>query len=255
MSDSRFERASADAAPAARLRARLAADDPLIWVTAGDSVAQGARWTAGQRDYAQLLEERVRFELERSSDVFCRTAVSGWRIGDVFDSLDSLDRLRPDIVSIGVGINDANLGPAHQAAFRRTYQEVLTHLSSRDTLVIVQVPNTVQTSAEPVLRDSLPSYVESIREIGRRSSALVVDHFQVWSDAGDSANAEWMADSLHPNARGHRVLARTLFEACDLWDEAAACCQLTVVEPFAGRPQPEHPRPRLQRPNPLSAGS
>lgn len=219
------DRASTEAAPAVRLRARLAADDPVGWVIAGDSVAQGARWTAGHRDYAQLLEERVRFELGRGGDVFCRTAVSGWRIDDVFGDLARLDRLRPDIVSIGVGLNDARLGPSNHASFCRTYERVLAHLGSRGALVIVQLPNTVLASAEPILRESLPGYAESIRELGHGSGALVVDHFQVWSDAIDSA--EWMADSLHPNALGHRVLAHTLFKACDLWDEAAPCCQLT----------------------------
>lgn len=239
MSDSRHAHASTGAAPVARLRALLTADRPLTWVTAGDSIAQGARWTEGHRDYAQLLEERVRFELGRSGDIFCRTAVSGWRVSDVFDTLDTLDRLQPDIVSIGVGVNDATLGPANHAAFCHTYQKVLTHLTSRDTLVIVQVPNTVLADAEPVLRESLPTYVDSIREIARRSNALVVDHFQVWSDAIHSADTEWMADSLHPNARGHRVLARTLFEACGLWDEAAECCQLTMVSPSAAAPPRE----------------
>jgi len=218
------------------LRALLAAPDPLVWVTAGDSIAQGARWTDGQRDYAQLLEERVRYELARTADVFARTAVSGWRISDVYSAIGQLDRLAPDIVSIGVGVNDATLGADGLGEFCRTYQAVLDRLHARGVLVILQLPNTVQPSAEHTLRRSIPDYAESMREMGHRSGALVVDHFRTWSNAGKPATENWMADHLHPNGRGHLVLARTLFQACGLWDQTSACCQLIASEPFPPPP-------------------
>lgn len=204
----------------------LASGSPLTWVTAGDSVAQGARWTAGARDYAQLLEERVRYELGRPGDTFARTAVSGWRITDVLGGIEHVDRLAPDVVLLGVGLNDAKLGTAGLPGFTRSYQEAVEHLRARGALVLVQTPNAVRPDAHATLRACLPAYVDAIRTLGERCGAAVVDHHRVWSERGDGqAPGRWMADPTHPNAHGHRVMARTLFEECGLWDEASECCR------------------------------
>ncbi|WP_329373496.1 Gfo/Idh/MocA family oxidoreductase [Streptomyces sp. NBC_00669] len=222
---------------AAALAALLTADRPLTWVTAGDSVAQGARWTAGERDYAQILEERVRYELARHRDVFARTAVSGWRARDVADTLARITRLAPDVVSLGVGLNDAKLGPDHLADFSRTLREVIARLRSAGALVLLQLPNPVRPDAPPEQIAPLPDFVEAMREAGQATGSVVVDHYTPWLRAGDGwAPARWMGDSTHPNGRGHRVMAGAILRAAGAWDDASECCALgTAATP---RPVP-----------------
>ncbi|SFF30734.1 Lysophospholipase L1 [Actinacidiphila alni] len=218
------------AAPAAALSGLLAADRPLTWVIAGDSVAQGARWTAGERDYAQHLEERVRYELARYADAFTRTAVSGWRTGDVAGTLDRVTRPEPDIVSLGIGLNDTKLGPAHLADFDRGLRDVVARLRSAGALVLLHLPNPVRPQAPPELIGPLPEYVAAMRAVGRDTGCVVVDHYTPWTGAGDGwAPAAWMGDPIHPNGRGHKVMAGTLLRTLGLWDDASECCALTVA--------------------------
>ena len=47
----------------------FAAEKPVKWLFAGDSITHGALHTFGQRDYAQLFNERVRYEMGRPQDV------------------------------------------------------------------------------------------------------------------------------------------------------------------------------------------
>lgn len=216
--------------------ALLADDRPLTWVTAGDSVAQGARWTAGERDYAQLLEERIRYELTRYEDVFARTAVSGWRARDVADTLSRITRLAPDVVLLGIGLNDTKLGPDHLTAFDRTLRDVITHLQSAGALVLLQLPNPVRPDAPPELIAPLPGYVAAMRAAGLATGCVVVDHHTPWLRAGDGwAPAAWMGDSTHPNGRGHRVMAGTILRAVDAWDDASECCALSTAAQLPDR--------------------
>lgn len=216
--------------------ALLTADRPLTWVIAGDSVAQGARWTAGERDYAQILEERVRYELARYRDVFARTAVSGWRTRDVADALSRIIRLAPDVVSLGIGLNDAKLGHDHLADFDQGLRDVVARLRSAGALVLLQLPNPVRPDASPEQIQTLPDFVEVMRTVGRDTGSVVVDHYTPWLSAGDGwAPAAWMGDHTHPNGRGHRVMAGTVLRALGAWDDASECCALSTAAQLPAR--------------------
>lgn len=75
--------------------AALQSSDPIRWSTIGDSIAQGAHWTGAERDYVQLLEERVRYELTRYGDSFVRWAVSGATTEDTLGRLPAALALSP----------------------------------------------------------------------------------------------------------------------------------------------------------------
>ncbi len=219
---------SESAADAASVLDRVASG-PRVWLTAGDSVAQGARWTAGARDWAQLLEERVRYELGRSDDVFVRTAASGWRTADVLAGLPAVRRWRPDVVLLGVGLNDAKYGgEGYLPRFRGDFGRLLDQLGAGGATVVVQSPNRVRPEADAILIHWLPAYAAAIVETAADRGVAIVDHYGAWGVRGRWAPAEWMADPIHPSGTGHRVMARTLFTACGLWDPASECCRLTI---------------------------
>ncbi|MFD7160654.1 SGNH/GDSL hydrolase family protein [Kribbella sp. NPDC059898] len=209
------------------VEAALRSDEPIRWSTIGDSIAQGAHWTGAERDYVQLLEERVRYELTRYGDSFVRWAVSGANTEDTLGRLPAALDLAPDLVVIGVGTNDAKAGADGVAAFAERYNTLLTTILDTGALVVAQTPTAVLRTCRYNLGDHLPAYADTIRTVAADHDVLLVDHFAQWTTAGDGwAPAEWMADPTHPGGRGHRVIARTLFESLGLYAADSACCRL-----------------------------
>ncbi|HET6741509.1 MAG TPA: SGNH/GDSL hydrolase family protein [Kribbella sp.] len=209
------------------IQAVLQSEAPIRWSTIGDSIAQGAHWTGAERDYVQLLEERVRYELTRSADSFVRWAVSGATTEDTLGRLPAALDLAPDVVVIGVGTNDAKAGVDGVEQFARRYDTLLSTILGTGAIVVAQTPTAVLRTCRYNLGEHLPAYAETIRTVAAQHDALLVDHFAHWTAAGDGwAPAEWMADPTHPSGRGHRVIARTLFESLDLYAADSACCRL-----------------------------
>lgn len=211
------------------MTAALQAAEPIRWSTIGDSIAQGAHWTGAERDYVQLLEERVRYELTRSGDSFVRWAVSGATTEDTLGRLPAALGLAPDVVVIGVGTNDAKAGADGVEHFARRYDTLLSSILETGAIAVAQTPTAVLRTCRYHLGDHLPAYAETIRTVAAQHDVLLVDHFAHWTAAGDGwAPAEWMADPTHPSGRGHRVIARTLFESLGLYAADSACCRLLV---------------------------
>ncbi|MFG1912161.1 SGNH/GDSL hydrolase family protein [Kribbella sp. NPDC048928] len=209
--------------------AALQSAEPIRWSTIGDSIAQGAHWTGAERDYVQLLEERVRYELTRSGDSFVRWAVSGATTEDTLGRLPAALDLAPDVVVIGVGTNDAKAGADGVEQFASRYDTLLSTILHTGAIVVAQTPPAVLRTCRYHLGDHLPAYAETIRTVAAKHDVLLVDHFARWTAAGDGwAPAEWMADPIHPGGRGHRVIARTLFESLGLYAADSACCRLLV---------------------------
>ncbi|HEY3563173.1 MAG TPA: SGNH/GDSL hydrolase family protein [Kribbella sp.] len=207
--------------------AALRSAEPIRWSTIGDSIAQGAHWTGAERDYVQLLEERVRYELTRYGDSFVRWAVSGANTADTLSRLPAALDLAPDLVVIGVGTNDAKAGPDGLEEFARRYDTLLTTVLDTGAIVVAQTPTAVLRTCRYHLDDHLPAYADAIRTVATWRDVLLVDHFAHWTAAGGGwAPAEWMADPIHPSGRGHRVIARTLFESLGLFAPDSACCRL-----------------------------
>ncbi|GAA3100465.1 lysophospholipase L1-like esterase [Kribbella aluminosa] len=209
------------------IQAALQSNEPIRWSTIGDSIAQGAHWTGAERDYVQLLEERVRYELTRYGDSFVRWAVSGANTEDTLGRLPAALDLAPDLVVIGVGTNDAKAGADGVTRFAERYGTLLTTILDTGALVVAQTPTAVLRTCRYNLGDHLPAYADAIRAVAEQHDVPLVDHFARWTAAGDGwAPAEWMADPTHPSGRGHRVIARTLFESLGLFAADSACCRL-----------------------------
>jgi lysophospholipase L1-like esterase len=198
------------------------------WLLLGDSVTQAARHTHGCRGYGEIFAERVRWELQRFSDAVINLGVSGSTIRDLSAGYrEQLERFRPDVVSLMFGINDAKRGEAGIPAFRDRYREVLRTIKGDvGAQLVVQTPNAVTGEQARSQRSSLPGYVEAIRELALDEDAVLVDNHALWA----SYDADLlMDDDIHPNARGHAVLARSLLETIGLWDPEGEVARMLEV--------------------------
>lgn len=67
----------------------------------------------------------------------------------------------------------------------------------------------------------LPAYSDVIREVAHERGAVLVDHEATWHGLlSGTAPTAWMDDHTHPNAEGHRVMARTTRQTLGLGDLA-----------------------------------
>lgn len=227
-----------------RIETLLRADRPVTWLFAGDSITQGAVHTRGGRDYTQLFRERLG-EQARNEDVVINTAVGGWSLGPLADRLEErVLRFRPDAVFLLFGTNDAAGGSGGPAAYRAAYLDVVGRLGQGGVEAIVlqttvplmpldvgllatlgMPPGKLEGVRRRLAR--LPEFVEATRRVAAELGVPLVDHWAVWQQVGFRVGQ--LSEGLfHANEYGHRLMARTLFRACGLWDEASWTCRLFI---------------------------
>lgn len=165
-------------------------------------------------------------------------ASSGAQTADVErDQLPAALQLRPDIASVIVGINDtlrASFDPARIAsaaahtvgALRAAGAEVLT-MRLPDPGRMLGLPGSM---ARPLARRA--HEVNTIMDgVAARFGTL---HYDAAEDPATHDPAMWAVDRLHPNERGHRLIA------CRFYDKIAAAGLPTGARPD---PEPSSPPP------------
>ena len=188
--------------------------DRGVWLFLGDSITQGVRHTHGRRSYPQLVEERIRGELARYDQLFVNAAVNGSTVAEfaVGDST-ALWSLRPTVCSIMFGVNDSKAGADAAAAYGEHLAGVVRLAAESGAAVVLHVPTPVVGEQRTGLRASLPRYAEVARGVAAAEGAILVDHDAAFHAASDLAATDLMDDELHPNARGHELIASAMLEA------------------------------------------
>ncbi|MGD1224606.1 MULTISPECIES: SGNH/GDSL hydrolase family protein [Streptomyces] len=181
---------------------------PLRFVALGDSLTEGVGDPVGERrrGWAALLADG----LARSVD-FTNLAVSGAQTRDVLErQTPAALALRPDVVSVVIGVNDtlrctfdihavaARLDKVY-AAFRGQDAVLLTACLP-DPGAMLGLPGAL---ARPLARRqrAVNTVVHALSE---RYGAV---HLHAAEGAWLRDRAMWSADRLHPGERGHRQLA------------------------------------------------
>lgn len=185
-------------------------------VTLGDSITLGMGDPApggGWRGWARLLADGL-----VDQDLH-NLAVLGAQAAHVErDQLPAALELRPDIASVVVGINDtlrAGFDPVRTGqAVDRT---VVALRAAGATVLTMRLP-------DPARMFGLPDGLA--QPFTRRMAAVNAELDRVaarcgtlhWDAAGDPETYDrlnWSADRLHPNERGHRLIARRFWETLD----------------------------------------
>ncbi|MDX3537564.1 GDSL-type esterase/lipase family protein [Streptomyces sp. MB09-01] len=182
-------------------------DTPMTWVAAGDSITQAVLHTHGARGWVEHLQERVRWQMDRLTDIVVNSGVSGWRAVDVLAHYDHLiGRFAPDVLSISLGTNDARAGRAGLHEFHEAMHQLIRRTSA-DTQIVLHTPALVSIAGREA-RAELPLYAQAVRDIAKDSGALLVDHEAHWLQHFATADPiAWLDDPAHPNAAGHLQMA------------------------------------------------
>ncbi|WP_329576346.1 GDSL-type esterase/lipase family protein [Kitasatospora sp. NBC_01250] len=178
----------------------------MTWVMTGDSITQAVLHTHGARGWVEHVHERVRWQLDRLTDIVVNTGVSAWRATDVLAAYDHLiGRFEPEVLSISLGTNDARAGLAGLAEFRESMSAIIARADGAQ--IVLHTPVLVSLAGRAA-RAELPAYCQAVREIAAETGALLVDHEAYWlARFPDSDPIAWLDDPAHPNAVGHRHMA------------------------------------------------
>jgi lysophospholipase L1-like esterase len=209
----------------------LSRKEPLTWVFTGDDATQGAQNTHGWRSYPEHFAERVRWELKRMRDLVVNTGVAGEVVRGILADFDwRVSRLKPDVVSIMVGITDCRQGPVARELFRKDLTVLITRVTAAGAVPLLNTPNTVYVK-NATLQADLPAYVQIVREVSKATRAGLIDHYAHWEMARPDQEAllKWLDDqNIHPGFAGHRELAKLIFRELEIFDDESPTCQLEV---------------------------
>jgi len=188
------------------------------FVAIGDSTTEGLDdpdGSGGYRGWANRLAESIA-AAGSGRLLYANLAVRGRVAAQVrAEQLPAALALRPDLASVGAGLNDV-LRPSFDVELVVVHvEEMLSALTAAGATVLTfTMPDlgSVMPLARP-LRPRLVALNEALRGAARRTGALIVDLGDV-PVAGDPRL--WSQDRLHPSSAGHARIAAAFAQALQL---------------------------------------
>ncbi|MFB3882317.1 MAG: SGNH/GDSL hydrolase family protein [Armatimonadota bacterium] len=191
----------------------------------GDSITQQRIYTRYVMDYFALRYPELGVTF-RNAGVGGDTAVGAIKRLDK----DVLD-LRPDVVTVCFGMNDAGYGPFNEERYE-TYMAAMTvllaELKGEGAKVVLLSPGPVDPDRGEswldwnVYNDVLRRYAEGVKELAGRKAAVFADSRTLMLDVQTRAKQDdpkftMIPDAIHPSAPGQALMAYALLKAlgCD----------------------------------------
>ncbi|NOU64041.1 lysophospholipase [Paenibacillus sp. LMG 31461] len=193
----------------------------------GDSITDGGRGRNNDLNhilghgYAYIIASKLGLELAEKQPLFINRGVSGDRVFDLYArwNEDALS-LRPDVISILVGVNDAAriVNGEHGGAsdrFERAYRHLLEETSE-------VLPGAGIVLCEPFIlklpqvsdrweiwQERIVCYQDIVRKLADEFGAVFVPLQSTFNEACMLAEPSyWIWDGVHPTAAGHGLIAK-----------------------------------------------
>jgi acyl-CoA thioesterase I len=187
---------------------------PIVYVALGDSTGSGVGARNGgyvARLFKRLLEHRAASEL-------VNLCVSGATTEDVLrGQLQRGVQRSPDLVTLGIGINDIGHGLTLEQ-FAKNYDEILSTLkqNTKAAIVVTNIPDISSAPRIPVsMRAEYQRQMElfnaRLEEIARRHEVTVFDIFTITRRDLPSHPEYFSADGFHPSDEGYELWAEQMW--------------------------------------------
>lgn len=193
----------------------------------GDSITDGGRSRDNDLNhvmghgYAYLVASRIQAEYPERRIAFVNRGISGNRVVDLYARWreDTLG-LRPDIVSILVGVNDVHREwldrsgvPADKYA--RSYELLIEETKAANpdvTLVLCEpfiLPVGNVAAKRELWHEEIAERQSIVKALAGKFKCIHVPLQQLLTDACRKApEAYWLWDGIHPTPAGHELIAR-----------------------------------------------
>ena len=194
----------------------------------GDSITDADRnhWKTHDLGggYVKTVAERLSVEHPKLSLRFLNRGISGNRIRDLRErwQMDCLN-LKPDIVSILIGVNDT-LGtffwgePVSIEDFEKDYEYILSLTRKNlDAQIILLGPFLLPLSKEQtILRHDIDARIKVVAKMAEAFKTKLVQLDSIFSAASKEKGPEfWSTDGVHPTPAGHALIAESWLKMCD----------------------------------------
>ena len=201
--------------------------DHLNFLFQGDSITDGNRGRSNDPNhimghgYAFSIASRLGETFAEKQNQFFNRGISGNKITDLEKrwQADTID-LKPDVLSILIGINDtASFINNQNTVTVETYEEVFRSLLLETRK---QLPDCIFVICEPFIlpvgkvkenwnrwNDDLKKRQEIIYRLSKEFKTIFVPLQKVFNDAVSRASNEyWMWDGIHPTYSGHELITK-----------------------------------------------
>ncbi len=196
---------------------------PIRVVCLGDSITKGYRPGVKEEEaFPARLEAALRHD-GIDADVL-NVGIGGENSAQALKRLKAavIDQ-KPDIVTIMYGANDSYIDKGKAVPripideYRRNLTSIIRELRNADITPILMTTNYYGAGHPPDGSGKHPqlqmdAYMKECRAVAAAERVPLVDHQRVWMEAakGGTDIETWMTDHVHPNARGHTVIAKTM---------------------------------------------
>lgn len=208
---------------------------PVLIVALGDSVTQGVmehRMLDASAVYHRRLQEELETFFPATTFSTLNAGVSGDNTTLALARLErDVIRHQPDLVLLGFGLNDSLAGVEKLSNFGEALGEIVRRIRGQTEadIVLLTPPFMAKRFSERIHPDhrdvaakliqaqtdgTLAAYAEKIREVAQASDLPIADVHAGWERlAASGVDTDlWLVNALnHPDARGHRFAATTIF--------------------------------------------
>ena len=202
--------------------------DGAVILFQGDSITDGNRGRTPDPNhimghgYAFSIASRVGADYPEKRYQFYNRGISGNKVTDLEQrwQAETLD-LKPDILSILVGVNDSNsiVFNRQPSVSVEEYEEVYDALLEKTRSVF---PEIIFVLCEPfvlkvgrmienweVSYSDMSKRQEIVRKLSRKYDAVFVGFQEVFDKACEKVHCDyWIWDGVHPTVAGHELMAR-----------------------------------------------
>ncbi len=165
--------------------------------------------------YVSMIMASLSKKYSQFNSKFLNRGISGDRIRDLAIrwKKDCID-LKPDLLSILIGINDALITPARQ--FEEEYRKLLKRTINELDLKIILCEPFLILNNNPY-RDDLNPKIEIVHKLAKEFEAVLITLDKAFHDSCSLQPPEyWASDGVHPTLKGHSLIAKSWLEHVDL---------------------------------------
>jgi acyl-CoA thioesterase-1 len=187
---------------------------PIVYLALGDSTGSGVGARNGgyvARLFQRVLEHRAGSEL-------ANLCVSGATTEDVLRrQLQSGVEKSPDLVTLGIGINDIGHGFTIEQ-FAKNYDEILTTLKqkTRGEIIVTNIPDVssaprIPASMRAEYQRQIERFNQRLEEIARSHQVTIFDIFTITRRELPSHPEYFSGDGFHPSDEGYELWAEQMW--------------------------------------------
>jgi acyl-CoA thioesterase-1 len=187
---------------------------PIVYVALGDSTGSGV----GARDGGYVARLFRRLLEHRGGSELVNLCVSGATTDDVLrGQLQRGVQRSPDLVTLGIGINDIGHGFSLEQ-FAKNYDQILSTLKEKTsaTIVVTNIPDIstaprIPFSMRAEYQRQIETFNQRLEEIARGHEVTIFDIFTITRRELPSHPEYFSSDGFHPSDEGYELWAEQMW--------------------------------------------